>query len=169
MEKINKISQDFNLKVQKLINDGTDPSVIVKQLNWDNSAFSLVRSGRRNVPNEKYEQFQSLFKFEEDMQTENGASGVPAAKYIALLEDHNKALREKVDASLEIVLNNQLAQGSLFESFLRSVTELLVEGGEPERARFRVNLHREAIQRLTALKKKGKKIEIDSDDIISQA
>lgn len=78
----------------------------------------------------------------------------------------NTDLKGIVQASLKTVLDNQLVLTSLFESYVKSFSELMID--EPKQQQeFRLILHKDAFARVKDLMKKGNHIDIDSQDIIS--
>lgn len=171
--KVNSITQDFNLKVQQLINDGTEPEEIQAKLDWGSSPFSLVRNSKRNVPPEKYDLFLKVFEFENDRIKHETYVKSLEAKYIKRLEDdleltraHNDVLRDRIDVSLAQLLDNQLVALSLFESAIKIFSEMLLPGDLPRQRQLRSDLHRDAVDRLTVAKRKGRHAEIDTEDII---
>ena len=63
-----KRTKDFIAKVNALIEHEiiSEQGLIVDKLGWNQSVLSNVMNGRRDIPEEKYELFQEVFKNELD-------------------------------------------------------------------------------------------------------
>lgn len=170
---VNSITQDFNMKVQALINDGSEPEEIINKLNWNPTPFSLVRNSKRNVPPEKYDLFKKVFNIEKEAPKQEAPQTTLEQKYVARLEEdilhlkqHNDVLREKVDASLATVIDNQTVMLSLMESAIVALSEHLCGDDEEAKRDFRSRLHKDAIERWKGYKKTGSRVNIHNVDTV---
>lgn len=92
--KVNQATREFNEKVQLLFNQGVTGEEIVEKLEWDKTPLSLVRNGKRNVPQGKYELLLKQYRF--DPEPAEPPTGLKD-KYIAALERSNKLLQDIID------------------------------------------------------------------------
>lgn len=168
----NSITRQFVDQVKELIEAGKfSYKGIITKLNWNKSSMSSVMHGTRDVPVPIWELWQSVYK-EANLKEEKKMEIHPHTqehidflkKRLAELEAREDFLVNQVKASLDISLHNQLALGSLMESFLSSFSELMIED-ELDQKLFCSDLHKAAFERLRVLVKTGNHIDIDNRDI----
>lgn len=122
--KPNSITNEFIGAVDNLLkNNRLDDKDIIDKLQWNKSTFSLVKNGKRNIPIEKWELFKEVFKYENNLKTENnGTTVIPASKYIEMLEKHYEDMKATKDDLLQ-TKNELMSQQSALLQAHKTVTE----------------------------------------------
>jgi hypothetical protein len=169
--KVNGITQDFNTKVQALINDGKEPEEIVAALDWGATPFSLVRNSKRNVPPEKYDLLLNKFALKRDDNTMIVKD--LEERHVHRLEEELKHAREHIVLQRELIrsnlatmLENQSVALALMEAAVEVFSKYVADGNEDLKKRIRTDLYIASLGKLSAARKRGNRSELDIEDIV---